>query len=127
MFPRQSDYKEYKDSIKYPDNYKKYLIYGNEQWLDSDESLKIFNLNGLSFGFISDLAYVVDFKTGTEFFLAISMYANINEELDGNYNYTDIALPIFGDLGRIILNHEKHRLKQNLPKFTEINNALTGD
>lgn len=127
MFPRQSDYKEYKDSIKYPDNYKKVLIYGNEYWLDSDESLKIFNLNGLSYGFISDVAYVVDFKTGTEFFLAISMYANINEELDGNYNYTDIALPIFGDLGRIILNHEKYRLKQNLTKFTEINKALTGD
>lgn len=120
LLPRESPYTVYQDSKKYSDNYKKLIIFGDQTVIDSKsyENLKIFNIIGYSYGFISDVAYVVDFESGAEFFLAISMYANESNILDGKYNYYDIARPIMGELGRIILNYERQREKLIVPDFT---------
>lgn len=126
QLPRESAYIDYQDSKKYPDNYKKLIIFGDQRIIKSNdyENLKIFNIIGYSYGFISDVAYVVDFESGAEFFLAISMYANESNIIDGKYNYYDIARPIMGELGRIFLEHERQRKKLVDPDFTFFKSLL---
>lgn len=120
QLPCESGYIDYQDSEKYSDNYKKLIIFGDQTLIDSNvyKNLKIFNIIGYSYGFISDVAYIVDFASGVEFFLAISMYANENDIIDGKYNYHDIARPIMGELGRVVLDYEKQRKKLVTPDFT---------
>ena len=126
QLPRESAYIDYQDSKKYPDNYKKLIIFGDQNIIESNdyENLKIFNIIGYSYGFISDVAYVVDFESGAEFFLAISMYANESNIIDVKYNYHDIARPIMGELGRIFLEHERQRKKLVAPDFTFFKSLL---
>lgn len=127
MLPKESPYLEYQDSVRYPDNYKKLLIFGddNENNNPLHKTVKVFNIIGYSYGFMSDIAYIVDLENHIDFFLAISMYANENDVLDGNYNYTDISLPLFSELGKIILDYERNKERLFYPDFSEITDIIS--
>ncbi len=127
MLPRESLYPEYHESTEYPDNYKKLLIFGDDSLHINPlhETVKVFNVIGYSYGFMADVAYIVDLEKKVDFFLAISMYANENDLLDGHYSYNDIALPLFGELGRIVLDYERNKKRRFYPDFGKITDIIS--
>ncbi len=119
MLPGASDGPRYGE----PDNFVKFWIYG-----DRDSSvvipphIRIFNKVGWAYGFLTDVAYIVDLKNGVEFMLAGVIHVNANETYnDGVYEYEAIGLPFFGQLGRKIYEYELGRLRKNRPDFGWLN------
>jgi hypothetical protein len=118
LYPRESEYPSY--SKDYYDSYKKYFIYGDTKEEIKDPDLRIFNIVGQSYGFMVDCAYIVDFKTKTEFMLSAVIYANENEVInDGKYEYKSVALPYLSKLGTLFLNYERGRKKKFTPNLGE--------
>lgn len=111
--PRESDFPAYQEE----DNYVKFLIFGDQDG-PIPPSIRVFNKIGIAYGFLTDVAYVVDLENGVEFFLAASAHLNRNEIYnDGLYEYEEIGQPLFGRIGRIILAHERARERAFAPGF----------
>ena len=69
----------------------------------TDSNLKIFNIVGMSYGFASDIAYIVDLKNNVEFVVAGVIYVNQDEVLgDDKYEYRPFAWQFYSRLGRIL-------------------------
>ena len=120
MKPRESVSPKYNDSL-YEDSYKKYLIYGNYHQRIENDSIRIFNIVGLSYGTIADCAYVVNKELGIEFFLSAVLYVNKNGIMnDGKYEYKKIGFPFLSNLGKAIYGFEYTRKKENKPDFREL-------
>jgi hypothetical protein len=108
LFPRASIIPKY-DSVKFPDNFKKYLIYGNKKIINSD-SIEISNIVGQSYGFMADCAYIEDRVNHISFFLSARIYVNADGIInDGKYEYKSIALPWFAELGMKTLEYERKK------------------
>ncbi len=119
MLPRESDRPRY-NTKEFYDSYKKYLIYGDSKKKITGDSIRIFNIVGQSYGYMSDVAYVVDFKNNIEFMLSAVIYTNDDGIInDGKYEYDKTALPFFGELGRAIYAFERKRKKENAPDLDE--------
>lgn len=115
-YPSESGFELSEDKKKYPDNFVNYFIYGDYKGEIKKNDLRIFNIVGQSFGFISESAYIVDFSTSTEFFVSAILYTNANEIInDGKYEYSQIAIPFMAKIGRLLLYHEINRKKVILP------------
>jgi hypothetical protein len=118
MLPGESRYPRYKTSSFY-DSYKKYLIYGDNRSPLKQDSLRIFNVVGQSYGFVSDVAYVCDFKNNVEFMLSAVIYTNEDEVINDNkYEYRSVALPFMAELGKAVYNEERKRKRINPPNLT---------
>ncbi len=123
MLPRESDHPAYRTK-EYYDSFKKYLIYGDNRKPILQDSIRIFNIVGQSYGFVSDVAYVCDIKHGVEFMLSAVIYANEDEVINDNrYDYKTVALPFLADLGKAIYSYDRKRKRSAKPdlkafKFT---------
>jgi hypothetical protein len=114
-WPRESIFPHYPDSV-FEDSHKKYLIYGDVHGKINSDSIRIFNVVGLSYGYISDCAYVIDAARGVEFFISVSLYVNSDGIInDGKYEYQRIGFPFLSRLGRILYRVERDRPKTNKP------------
>lgn len=119
MYPYESIFPKYNRKL-YFDSYCNYLYYGNEKQKITNKNLRIFNIVGQSYGFLSDCAYFADFNSKTEFFLSAVIYTNKNEILnDGKYEYETIGFPFLARLGKIIYAHEHKRKKEHKPNLSE--------
>jgi hypothetical protein len=117
-YPRESTYPKYEEKI-YVDGYKKYFILGGKQKTTTDTTVRIYNIVGQSYGFLIDCAYIVDFKTKTEFILSACIYVNERNIINsGRYEYDSIGLPFLKELGSIILKCEQSRKKKYLPNLS---------
>ncbi|MFM2048735.1 MAG: hypothetical protein RI955_1283, partial [Bacteroidota bacterium] len=139
IYPSECRHPAY-DAKEYPDNWGKYLLIGDDtnfhkspvhqlqslsigegkgevakeklmQW--ADDSIRIFNKVGMAYGFLTDCAYIVDYKNQVEFIVSASVFVDRDGTLnDGKYAYKEIGLPFLGKLGRVLLQHElKHKRK----------------
>lgn len=97
-----------------PDNYCKFLMYGDKNKEKIPDQIRIFNKIGNAYGFTIDNAYIADFENNVEFALSAVIYTNENEILnDGLYEYDKTALPFLGNLGRLFYQYELIRKKEN--------------
>jgi len=119
MYPRETDYPRY-NSKTFHDSFKKYFMYGNKvKQIDSD-SLRVFNVIGYSYGFLVDVAYIVNYKTKTEFMLSSVLYTNSRNSFgSGSYEYESIGIPFLKELSTELYSFEQKRKKANLPDLTE--------
>jgi hypothetical protein len=140
IYPSECRHPAY-DSKEYPDNWGKYLLIGDDtnfhksipiqqlptlsigegkgevikekllNW--NDDSIRIFNKVGMAYGFLTDCAYIVDYKNQVEFIVSASVFVDRDGTLnDGKYAYKEIGLPFLGKLGRVLMQHElKHKRK----------------
>jgi Beta-lactamase enzyme family len=107
----------YKDTV-YTDAYSKFLLYGSDTTRIPDQ-IRIFNKIGLAYGFTIDNAYIVDFDAGVEFMLSAVIYTNKDEIFnDDKYEYKTIAFPFMKDLGQVIYEYEKARVKKYKPDLS---------
>jgi Beta-lactamase enzyme family len=89
------------------DAYTNYLYYGNEEGAIMNKNLKIYNIVGQSYGFLSDVAYFKDSTNGVEFFLSAVIYANQSNVLGGgNYDYKTVGFPFLKNLGQTMYQYE---------------------
>ena len=102
------------------DNYVKFFMYGDDDGVTIPDHIRIFNKVGDAYGFLTDVAYIVDFKNKIEFFVAANIHVNDNEIYnDGNYEYQEIGFPFFGKLGRLLYEYELKRERKHEPDLTK--------
>ncbi|MDI9340358.1 MAG: serine hydrolase [Sediminibacterium sp.] len=112
LYPRESKAPRYTGKAFY-DSFKKYLIHGDSKKPIQQAGLRIFNIVGQSYGFMSDCAYIVNFDAKTECLISVALYANEDEVInDGRYDYNTLALPFMGELGRSLLRVSRQQTAQ---------------
>ncbi|GAB3314918.1 hypothetical protein GCM10027511_25310 [Hymenobacter humi] len=117
--PHQSGFHPYAAS-RYFDAYKKYLYYGRRPTLPRQSTLHIYNVVGMSHGYLADVAYFADSLHQSEFMLSAVLYVNRDGIInDGAYEYDSIGLPFLAQLGRSIQQYESQRPRQFRPNLAE--------
>ena len=73
---------------RYFDAYKKYLYYGRRPDVPRQPTLRIYNIVGMSHGYLADVAYFADSLHQSEFMLSAVLYVNHDGIInDGAYEY----------------------------------------
>ena len=117
MTATESKYPYY-DTINYWSNYVKFLLYGAEK-NKPDPDIRIFNKVGDAYGFLTDVAYIADFKNNIEFMLSATIYCNSDGIFnDDKYDYDTIGYPFLKNLGRIFYNYELKRKRKHVPDLS---------
>lgn len=115
--PSESKFPHY-DSTEYFDSYTKFFMFKAGK-LKPPDYIRVFNKPGWSYGFLTDVAYIVDFKHKTEFMLSACIYTNKDGILnDDKYEYDSIGYPFFKELGNIIYEFERSRKRKYKPDLT---------
>jgi hypothetical protein len=119
MYPGESDIPKYQNSEIFPDNLKKYLVFGSDSFKKLNNSnIRIFNIVGRMSGYLTDCAYIVDFENNVEFVLAATIYNNQSGVFHvPNYRYKSIGYPFLQQLGQAIYNYELKREKKYKPNL----------
>lgn len=113
IYPGESSIEIYGDPDRYPEGYVKFLMYGGNAKV-IPRPIRIFNKVGDAYGFLTDSAYIVDFKNNIEFLLSATIYTNENQTFnDNNYEYEETALPFLKNLGLAVYELELERQRQN--------------
>ena len=113
-YPSESRYPHY-DSNEYFNSYTKYFMFRSGK-LPIPRNIRIFNKPGWSYGFLTDIAYIVDFDKKIEFMLSAVIYVNSDGVLnDDKYDYEEIGYPYFKEIGDIIYQYEMGRPRKRLP------------
>ncbi|MFT3702438.1 MAG: serine hydrolase [Agriterribacter sp.] len=114
QLPRETDYPSY-DST-YFDAYVKYLLLGGEKNAKLPDGVRIFNKIGAAYGFLIDVAYIVDFKNNIEFMLSAVIYCNKDDIInDDTYEYETVGFPFMKNLGQVIYDQELKRTRRYVP------------
>jgi len=114
QYPREGKYPYYDQ----PDGYVKFFLYGGEQD-NLPDHIRIFNKGGDAYGYLTDVAYVVDFKNNIEFLIAATIHVNDNRIYnDGVYEYEGKGFPFFEQLGRLVYDFEMLRKREFTPNLS---------
>jgi hypothetical protein len=117
--PNKSQYPTY-DTANYWPSYCKFLYTGSEKG-PFPSHLKIFNKVGDAYGFLLDIAYVMDPEKKIEFMLSAVIYCNSDGIInDSMYDYDSVGYPFYKNLGQLIYNYELQRKKAFLPNFAPL-------
>ncbi len=112
--PVESKFPKY-DTTEYFDSYTKFFMFKSGK-TKIPEHIKVFNKTGWSYGFLTDIAYIVDFKNKVEFMLSGTIYVNRDGILnDDKYEYEELGYPFFKEVGNIIYQHELKRKRKHVP------------
>jgi len=117
--PHESGFYPYA-SARFFDAYKKYLYYGRNPEIPHESALRVYNIVGMSHGYLADVAYFADSLHRSEFLLSAVLYVNQDGIInDGAYEYDTIGLPFLAQLGRQIQQYESQRPRRRHPNLTE--------
>ncbi|WP_084708735.1 serine hydrolase [Hymenobacter norwichensis] len=107
--PHGAEYESYR-SKQFFDAYKKYLYYGRSPLASTDSTMRMYNVVGMSHGYLADVAYFVSPSQQVEFLLSAVLYVNQDGIInDGAYEYSSIGLPFLAQLGQSIYQYEANR------------------
>lgn len=120
--PGESTYPRY-PAPDYWDSYVKFFLFGDTKE-PLPNNIRIFNKVGVAYGFLTDVAYVVDFENKVEFLLAATIHVNENQIYnDGVYEYDQTGFPFLAKLGRAVYEYEKVRKRQHEPDLSRYKNG----
>lgn len=118
-YPQESDFPYY--GTKYEDDYCKFLMFGGTH-KNINRNIRIYNKIGEAYGFLTDMAYIVDFDKKIEFVLGAVIYVNENQILnDGIYEYETVGYPFMRDLGQLFYDYEINRPRPSIPDLSRYN------
>ncbi|QKG51582.1 serine hydrolase [Hymenobacter sp. BRD67] len=118
LTPHASHFSTYA-APKYFDAYKKYLYYGRQPEAQPQAGLRIFNIVGMSHGYLADVAYFADSLHQSEFLLSAVLYVNQDGIInDANYEYDTIGESFLAQLGQLFYQYEARRPRQYRPDLT---------
>lgn len=113
QYPSETPEPKY-DEKKFYDSYVKFFFRDSTHRMPSQ--VRVFNKVGWSYGFLTDVSYVADFKNSVEFMLAATVYVNEDEILnDGKYEYEQVGHPFLYQLGQTIYQYELERGRKHKP------------
>jgi hypothetical protein len=111
MKPGESRFPQYDSSFN--EAYSKLLLFGGKGKIE-DPGIRIFNKEGDAYGFLTDVAYIVDLKNNVEFFLSANIYCNSDGIFnDDHYDYESIGFPFLKELGQVIYQYELKRNRKH--------------
>jgi len=114
QYPSEEEHPCY-DTAEYFDSYTKFFFFKAGR-TPIPSYIRIFNKPGWSYGFLTDVAYIVDFKHKVEFMLSGVIYVNRDGILnDDKYEYEETGYPFFKEVGNIIYQYELKRSRKFLP------------
>jgi hypothetical protein len=117
--PSESAHPKY-DTTEYFDSYTKFFFFKAGRG-SIPPYIRSFNKPGWSYGFLTDVAYIVDFKNNVDFMLSGTIYVNRDGILnDDKYEYDEVGYPFFKEVGEIIYQYElgrKRHVKADLHQF----------
>lgn len=117
QLPAETAYPQY-DTASYPDNYVKFLLWGDKKE-PIPAHIRIFNKVGWAYGFLTDVAYIVDFENKVEFLLSATIYCNSDGILnDDKYDFDTVGIPFMAHLGQVVYAHELQRRRQHVPDLS---------
>lgn len=115
MYPRESQHPKYE---KESDDYVKFYLYNAGKDTLPDH-IRVFNKVGWAYGFLTDVSYIIDFEKGIEFMVAAVIHVNENETYnDGVYEYDEIGMPFFRQIGKRLMDYETTRKRPNPPNLS---------
>jgi hypothetical protein len=119
QLPGETTFPEY-DTAHYYDAYCKFLLFGTQKHKPLPKHIRIFNKVGWSYGFLTDVAYIVDFEKNIEFMLSATVYCNEDGILnDDKYDYETVGLPFLENLGKVIYEEEVKRKRKHQPDLSK--------
>lgn len=120
QLPTESTYPPYSaDTAVYFPSYCKFLLLGGEPEARIPTNVRIFNKPGDAYGQMLDVAYIVNYEKGIEFFLSAVIYCNSDGIInDDHYDYKTTGLPFMKHLGQVIYDYEMQRPKKILPDLS---------
>ena len=117
LTPHASRFSSYA-TPKYFDTYKKYLYYGRLPTVKLQPGLRVFNIVGMSHGYLADVAYFADSLHQSEFLLSAVLYVNQDGIInDGAYEYDSIGEPFLARLGQLLYQFEARRVRHFAPNL----------
>jgi len=117
-YPRESVFPRY-DSATYFDGYTKFFFF-RAGHMPIPSYIRSFNKPGWSYGFLTDIAYIADFKNKVEFMLSGTIYVNSDGILnDDKYEYEELGWPFFKEVGTIIYQYELQRTRHYQPDLSQ--------
>jgi len=117
QYPPESVYPPY-DTVNTWDAYCKFLYWGNEKG-KLPRTFRIFNKVGDAYGFLTDIAYIVDFEKNIEFMLSATILCNSDGVFnDSKYDYDSVGFPFMKNLGRAIYDYELNRKRTRIPDLS---------
>jgi len=118
QYPSEEAWPRY-DTAGYFDSYTKFFFFKAGK-SPIPPYIRVFNKPGWSYGFLTDIAYIVDFQHKVEFMLSGTIYTNRDGILnDDKYEYEEIGYPFFKEVGNIIYQHELQRERAHTPDLKE--------
>ena len=116
QYPSETPDPKY-DTSRFYDSYVKFFFRDSSR--NMPPHVRVFNKVGWSYGFLTDVSYVADFKNSVEFMLAATVYVNSDEVLnDGKYEYLSVGHPFLFQLGQTIYQHELKRKRTRRPDLS---------
>jgi len=116
QYPSETPDPKY-DTASFYDSYVKFFF--RDKTHRMPEGVRVFNKVGWSYGFLTDVSYVADFKNNIEYMLAATLYVNEDEILnDGKYEYEAVGHPFLYQLGQTIYQHELQRKRKYKPDLS---------
>ncbi|UAY54548.1 serine hydrolase [Arachidicoccus terrestris] len=116
QYPGETNYPKY-DTSKFFDSFTKFYFRSKGHKIPS--YVRVFNKPGWSYGFLTDIAYVVDFKHHIEFMLSCTLYVNEDGIINDNkYDYESIGFPFMTALGQGIYQYELSRKRKYIPNLS---------
>lgn len=113
QYPSETPYPFYDTAIFY-DSYAKFFFRNATHHMPSN--VRVFNKVGWSYGFLTDVSYVVDFEHKVEYMLAATLYVNSDGILNDNkYDYDETGWPFLYQLGQTIYQYELKRTRKCQP------------
>jgi hypothetical protein len=120
QWPTESISPAYRDdTASYWPAYCKFLLYGSEKGT-LPNNIRIFNKVGDAYGFLLDVAYIVDFDKKLEFMLSAEIYCNADGVLnDDSYDYDTLGFPFMKALGKLVYEYELTRPRSVQPNLDD--------
>lgn len=119
QYPSETEYPKY-DTTEFYDSYVKFF-FRDSTHRSMPPNVRVFNKVGWSYGFLSDVSYIMDTANKVEFMLAAAIYANKDDILnDNNYEYEEIGHPFFFNLGQAVYQYELRRPYKRRPDFSSL-------
>lgn len=116
-YPYESLHPHY-DTSEYFQSYAKFFMFKSGRTA-IPSYIRIFNKPGWSYGYLTDVAYIVDFKNKVEFMLSAVIYVNSDGVLNDNkYEYDEIGYPFFKEVGNIMYQYELGRKRKYKPELS---------
>ena len=116
-FPRQVPRFNYNE----PDSFAKSVMVGHQP--DSyqlPDHIKVFSKAGWAYGFLTEVAYVIDTQKNIEYMLSVQLLVNENDIFnDGVYEYNTVGKPFIGELSEMLYHYELNRKRNYQPNLNK--------